>query len=87
MALEAGSITNFTNNSMAKAIEDAFLSEWPNAMGGQPVPAINDQMRLMFVAVAQGVINHLNANPDAFKVTVSDGSNSYSGEVTSIQET
>ncbi len=55
--------------SMAKAMEDAFLQEWPIAMPDQEKPALNDQMRLLFVAISQGVINHLAANPDAFVIS------------------
>jgi len=80
----AGSINA---ESMAQAMETAFINEWPIAMDGQPAPEMNSQMHLMFLAIAQGVVNHLKANPDAFKVTVSSsgtGSN-YTGNVTAIE--
>lgn len=76
MALKSGSI-RLANDptragewavSMSKAIEDAFLDEWPEAMDGAPKPEMNDQMRLMFVAVAKGVIKHLTENGSAFLV-------------------
>ena len=69
MGLKAGTI-NDLSNSMAKAIEEAFLSEWPKAKQGQSPPAMNDDMRLIFVAVAQGVVKHLKVNENAFEVTV-----------------
>ncbi len=62
-------------NSMAKAMEDAFIAEWPIAMGDQPAPKMTDAMRLMFVAIAQGVVNHLDTHAAAFKVNVLPGGN------------
>lgn len=68
MALKAGTIADFTN-SMAKAIEDAFIAAWPDAMGtGTTAPTPNAQMQLLYVAIAQGVINHLAAHPEAFVI-------------------
>ena len=76
MALKSGSI-RLANDasragewaaSMSKAIEDAFLDEWPEAMDGAAKPEMNDQLRLMFVAVAKGVIKHLTENGSAFLV-------------------
>lgn len=56
--------------SMADEMEKAFIEEWPSIMGaGSPV--IDDQVRLLFIAVAKGVVRHLNKNPTAFKVNVS----------------
>lgn len=84
MELKPGSIHDFTN-SMAKAMEDALIREWPNAMGGQPAPETNAQMRLMFVAIAQGIVSHLKTNHDAFKVTVKNsGLSDLTGVVTRI---
>lgn len=68
MALQAGTHTHYTN-SMAEAIEKAFLAEWPKVIPGQPVPESNDQMRLLFMAIAQGVVYHLVHHPEAFVVT------------------
>jgi hypothetical protein len=75
MAITAGTIGNFTG-SMAEAIENAFLASWPDAMPGQPKPDVNNQMRLLYVAIAQGVVNYLAANTDAFVLnTTYDGAN------------
>ena len=83
--LKAGSKTDYAA-SMASAMEDAFMNEWHNFMNGADAPAMNDQMRLMFVAIAQGVVNHLKANHDAFKVTTTQTSSGiYKGTVTSIE--
>lgn len=84
MQIKPGSIKDIAD-SMAMAMADAFKKEWPNAMDKQPVPAMNDQMMLMFVAIAQGVVNHLATNFDAFKVAVADdGSGNLKGTVTSV---
>ena len=69
MALLAGTKGTYTN-SMADAIEKAFLAEWPKVMIDQPVPDSNDQMRLLFMAIAQGVVQHLVDHPEAFTITV-----------------
>ncbi|MBE9586608.1 hypothetical protein IM792_19320 [Mucilaginibacter sp. JRF] len=73
MALKSGN-NNDTNGSMAKAIEDAFLENWPGIMGNA-APESNKQMKLLFIAVAQGVVKHLVAHPEAFEISVS-----YNGE-------
>ncbi len=73
------------SGSMAEAMEQAFLKEWPFVMGGAPVPQTNDQMRLLFIAIARGVVLHLEQNHGAFNVTTTDVSvNTAEGEVTSI---
>lgn len=85
MPLKAGT-TNNLSNSMAEAMEDAFVVAWPNVMGEQELPANRQQMRLMFVAVAQGVVEHLKENPTAFKVQVRlPGEGTATGEVTAIE--
>jgi hypothetical protein len=83
--LKAGSKTDYTA-SMASAMEAAFMNEWSNFMQGADAPAMNDQMRLMFVAIAQGVVNHLKANHDAFEVTATQTSPGiYKGTVSNIK--
>ncbi len=71
---------------MAQAMEVAFAAEWPNAMGDADVPGTNQQMHLMFLAIAEGIVTHLKANPEAFKVTVTQtgSGNNYTGNVTGI---
>ena len=85
MNLKAGSIGDAAG-SMVHEMEEAFKKEWPKVMKGQPVPEPNDQMRLMFAAIAQGVVNYLSQNHDAFKVTVSDGTFTFHGSVTKIDK-
>jgi hypothetical protein len=83
--LKAGSKTDYVA-SMASAMEEAFMHEWGNFMEGADAPKMSDQMRLMFVAIAQGVVNHLKANHDAFKVTATQTSSGiYTGTVSSIE--
>jgi hypothetical protein len=82
--LKAGSKTDYAH-SMAQAMEVAFMNEWSNYMQGADAPAMNDQMRLMFVAIAQGVVNHLKENHDAFIVTTrQSSSDTHTGTVSSI---
>ncbi len=73
MELKAGRIGDF-DNSMAAAIEKVFDQVWENRMG-YPLPEqTRDDRRMMFVAIAQGVIKHLEVNSaDGFDVNVVDG--------------
>jgi hypothetical protein len=63
--LYAGSLTDF-NDSMAQAIENAL-----NALIG-PLPSspqkLVDDRRALFIAISQGVINHLAAKQEALKI-------------------
>lgn len=76
MALKAGTrkkgATGYEDqykDSMAAAIEHAFMKEWPLIMGSD-APAPNDHMRLLFIAIAQGVVKHLKTNASSISVTV-----------------
>jgi hypothetical protein len=66
---------------MAMAIEEAFLREWPEFNGTLPLPEGKDlnAMRLFFVAVSQGVVQHLHDNPGAFTLTLNQASHSHTG--------
>ena len=70
MALKAGTLEDF-GNSMAKAMEDALGVLWLAKTGEPLTSAAQEDRRLMFVAIAQGVVRHLkdNAGP-AFDVSV-----------------
>ena len=58
-------------NSMAQAIEDALEDVYEKVKGKTFPSAGKDDRRLLFVAIAQGVIKHLQENAnDAFDVTV-----------------
>lgn len=61
MKLKAGTLDDF-NNSMAAAIESAFELVWNDRMGAPLPNETRDDRRMMFVAIAQGVIRHLKDN-------------------------
>ncbi len=64
--LYAGSLADFdTADSMAKAIEDALVGLGVHFSGNPK------DRRVMFLGIAQGVINHLHAKQDALQVSVS----------------
>jgi hypothetical protein len=71
MALKPGTYGNL-GGSMAGAIQTAFDAHFKEIIGKDP-PASNKQIELLCIAVAEGVINHLKAHPEAFKVTFDIG--------------
>lgn len=87
MALKAGSLEPGNidlEGSMVAAMETAFRENWPYVMGDAPVPEFSKQMKLMFVAIASGVINHLSTNSDSMQVTITSGN---TGTVSNIVTT
>jgi len=83
-----------TTGTMAQAMETAFLDQWPHFNGDLPLPAGKQlaALRLFFVAVAQGMVQHLRDHPEAFNVTTAsagsgDGSHTHPAEVASISTT
>ena len=62
--------------SMAAAMESA-LNNLLVGVGREPVPTNNSDetrdRRVMFLAIAQGIVNHLVANQDAFTIVNNDG--------------
>ena len=75
--LKAGSYKNASldADSMAKAMEQAFIKEWPSVMKTDS-PDVNTHLQLMFVSIAQGVVKHLEENKDAFVVDrINNGGN------------
>ncbi len=78
------STTEFAD-SMAEAMVTAFNNEWKYVMDKAPKPESLDQIKLLFAAVAQGIVEHLKLHATDFKVTVnSSGSGNYKGTVTQI---
>jgi len=77
MALKAGTIDRFDDNSMAAAMENAFNIEWNKLRQKGLVPAdlppeMEHYWRVLFVSTAQGVIYHLKEQArNAFKITSS----------------
>lgn len=77
MALKAGSAKNPSadddspfSDSLAKAIEDAMKREW-EAVKGVDLPNEGQQdRRLLFAAVAQGLFVFLKANEDALMTNI-----------------
>ena len=95
MPLNSGTkepVINGYNNSMAAAMESAFLEQWPYIMGDADLPATSNQMKLLFIAISQGVINHLKDNSASFEVEVNvtvgtAGTGTGTGTVTDIEIT
>jgi hypothetical protein len=85
--LYGGTLSDFdTADNMAKEIELALAAV--RAANGitQPLPTGDSakDMRMTFIAIATGVINHLTKNPAAFAVQTTDGVNNFDGTVTSV---
>ena len=58
-----GTITNFSG-SMAQAIETEYEAIW-NSLKEQPLPNEGrEDRRMLFVAIARGVMKHLEQNVD-----------------------
>ena len=71
--LYAGTLADFDlTDNMARAIEDAYRQARIDVGITQPLPSGSNaqDMRLLFLAIARGVINHLAAHPNAFEVRV-----------------
>jgi hypothetical protein len=76
--LYGGSLGNAFAGSMAAEIDTAFTALRAQA-GKPPVPDDSQEdLQLLFIAIARGVINHLKANEQAFAVNV-DGTHPASG--------
>lgn len=71
---------DLTSSTMVQAMEAAFLDQWDAFNPGEPEPTPKqlEAMRLLFVAVAQGVVQHLSENFGAFIVTVNSTGHSHS---------
>ena len=84
MALKAGTVADIAG-SMALAMENA-MEQLYLAEKGEALPSAGaEDRKLLFAAVAQGVVRHLADNPDAFRVEVDTGTTTYSGEVVQVQ--
>jgi hypothetical protein len=71
MPFHAGSKEQFAG-SMAAAMEHAFIQAWPGIMGTE-APQVNQHMKLLFIAIAQGVVRHLKDNENSITVTAPIG--------------
>jgi hypothetical protein len=69
MALKPGTVEDF-NDSMAEAMENALAQEYQK-LKGEGLPDVGEEdRRMLFTAIAQGVVRHLKNNLDAFDVSV-----------------
>jgi hypothetical protein len=70
MALKAGSVANFSA-SLAEAMDNAMKSEW-QAVKGVGLPSQGqDDRRLLFAAIAQGLFVFLKAHEDELMNNIS----------------
>lgn len=71
--LYGGTLFDFdVTDNMARAIEDAYRQMRLSAGITEPLPSGSNaaDMRLLFLAIARGVIQHLAAHPEALQVKV-----------------
>lgn len=70
MALKAGSVANIAG-SLVEAMDNAMKTEW-QAVKGVPLPSQGEQdRRLLFAAIAQGLFVFLKENEDALLNNIS----------------
>jgi hypothetical protein len=65
MGLTPGTVKNWTDGTLAAAIDEAFVDEWGKAKNVRLPSAGQDDRRLLFVAIARGILQFLNDNEDA----------------------
>jgi hypothetical protein len=81
VTLTAGTVARFNPGSLAEAIESAFAAEL-RASKGQALPDIQvEDRRLLFAAIAQGVLHYLGRNDVDFVVNVAPGAGTVSRSV------
>ena len=90
--LYGGTLSDYdSSDNMAKVIESAYSQMRISAGIADPLPSGPDaqDMRLLFLAIARGIIAYLAAHPTAFQVQVTLESNSdvSDGNVTQINTT
>jgi hypothetical protein len=77
-------------NELTDAIDKAFGTEWTNSKGGTAPDAGKDDRRLMFAAVARGILEYLSAHQSDFiaSLTLTDtagnSSINYNASATSL---
>lgn len=67
--LKPGHVADFTD-SMAEAMDEAFRDEWQVAIGTPLLEAGARERKVLFSAIALGVVRHLEKNSEALKVIV-----------------
>jgi hypothetical protein len=88
--LYAGTLADFdTTDNMAKEIENAY-AEVRKIEGGYSEPPFTSDnakdLRMLFIAVARGMINYLHKHPQAFQVNVQEPFVSIDGYATEIDK-
>ena len=90
MLLKPGTVADF-GGSLAEAIDNAMKTEW-QAVKNVPLPSEGqDDRRLLFAAIAQGLFNFLRANQNELinNIKLDDGgglgSSSQNYEVTQLE--
>lgn len=89
MALKAGTVASF-GGSLAEAMDNAMKQEW-QAVKGVPLPSQGQEdRRLLFAAIAQGIFVYLKANEDELmnNITLDNGGgggSSQTYEVTQLE--
>jgi hypothetical protein len=69
MALKAGIVADF-GSSLAAAMEQAMKTEW-QAVKGVALPGQGEEdRRLLFVAIAQGLFDYLKAHEDDLMIDI-----------------
>jgi len=74
MALKAGTVASFSG-SLAEAMDIAMKQEW-QAVKGMALPSQGEEdRRLLFAAIAQGIFDYLKANEDQLmnNITLDNG--------------
>jgi hypothetical protein len=80
MTLKAGSVASF-GDSMALAMEDALAAELM-ALKGIPLPTDSAQeRRMLFCAIAQGVLEYLHANQADLRLALDHPYEDHTGHV------
>lgn len=70
MALKAGTVANFAG-SLAEAMDNAMKQEW-QAVKGVPLPSQGQEdRRLLFAAISQGIFVFLKAHEDELMNNIS----------------
>ncbi|MGH8636741.1 MAG: hypothetical protein ACREUZ_06345 [Burkholderiales bacterium] len=71
--LKAGTVFNF-NDSLAAEMEAAMKAEWL-AVKGEPLPSPTgeEDRKIMFVAIARGLLQYLQDHRDEIFTTEEDG--------------
>lgn len=67
---------------MAQLMKSVFDEQMAQ---GQPKPS--EQMKLLFIAVAEGVVRHLVAHPEAFVITVTQDNDNRHNTTVKIRST